>query len=637
MLVPPEPRKDPEAFSIYGSDNDFTHVPLNRQASEERIPLAKSRSPPINDFESSFSAEASIAARYEDVASANALKPNKIMTPAQFERYKEHREMTRLENNAESSGSDRDSDEYEEDDDEEEKKQQAINQRKKQEAHLSVYRQQMMKVTGEQKPTASWDGDRGGRGSGTPTPPPPPGTERRSMSMMSLSVPAQEKMANGGKSSDGSDDEDVPLGILAAHGFPNRARPPSQLMKSSSNPNLRASLQPSYARPGSRGGEQTRRTLPPFARNLPKDPYLGAGLVNQPNREAPGMRGPGSAMGDVPPGLPPGGLVGIIAAEERARAMRRGSPNMQAAFDMPHNPMVGGPGTLLGQQQQRASFMPPHQQMDMQMPMMGDPSQASQMNQMMQMQMQWMQQMMQMQGLPMGQQPPPQQLLHPQTPPAMMNGGFLQPPGMGQRPVSMVSNNLNLNGGPPRQVDPRTLGMLDPNMAIQQNRMSYLPPVQSFGNGHLNGPSPGYTPSIAPSERSNVGNASRYRPVSMAPPQQRSSTFTSSTLLPWGDDARRGSLSSPNLHTLAKPATTTPTPTPTLTVRPVSQLRARNTAPAASSGLRNSIVDPNKNNDDDDDGWEDMMKNREKRKTGWKFKRGTTSFGDLFHGNHDQI
>jgi hypothetical protein len=220
MLVPPEARKDPEAFSIYGSDNDFTHVPLNRQASEERMPLAKSRSPPINEFESSLSAEASIAARYEEVASADARKPNKVMTPAQFERYKEHRELTRLENNAESSDSDRDSDEYEEDDDEEEKKKQAINQRKKQEAHLSVYRQQMMKVTGEQKPTPSWDGgrnplDRGGnnaRGSGTPTPPPLPGTDRRSMSMsLSLSAPGQEKMTNGGKSSEMFPSEYWPL------------------------------------------------------------------------------------------------------------------------------------------------------------------------------------------------------------------------------------------------------------------------------------------------------------------------------------------------------------------------------------------------------------------------------------------
>jgi hypothetical protein len=32
-----------------------------------------------------------------------------------------------------------------------------------------------------------------------------------------------------------------------------------------------------------------------------------------------------------------------------------------------------------------------------------------------------------------------------------------------------------------------------------------------------------------------------------------------------------------------------------------------------------------------------MMKTRERRKTGWKFKKGTSSFGDLFSGDHDSL
>lgn len=79
--------------------------------------------------------------------------------------------------------------------------------------------------------------------------------------------------------------------------------------------------------------------MPVFARNLPVDlPYFGAGIVNAPNREPLAFnRSAGSVYGggvnnSMPQLPPPGGLVGVIATEERQRAMRRGSPNVQGHY-----------------------------------------------------------------------------------------------------------------------------------------------------------------------------------------------------------------------------------------------------------------------------------------------------------------
>jgi len=63
----------------------------------------------------------------------------------------------------------------------------------------------------------------------------------------------------------------------------------------------------------------------------------------------------------------------------------------------------------------------------------------------------------------------------------MGNGSFLNVPGMQNRPMSFMSFNGNQHQQPPMS--------------------NYL------------GPGPGYTPSIAPSERSNIGLSARYRPV----------------------------------------------------------------------------------------------------------------------------
>lgn len=622
--IAPVAARDPEVSSIYGSDNDFTHVPLNKEADTSTVPKKQSEFAP-------FSVEASIAARYEKALQDEDKAPSKVMTASQFERYKQQKELARQNSNASDSSK---SDDYDDDDDEDEveKRRQAANLRKKQEAHLAVYRQQMLKVTGQTN--------------ATPNPPPrtstwngtPAAASDRSSTLLAPPKPGTNK--SGSSKSDGDDDEDTPLGVLLAHGFPNSNRPPTRLQTHSSNPNLRAALQPSYVRPSSGTGNpenSNRSTLPPFARNLPVDPYYGASLVNQPNRQSLSMRGPGTVP-VVPAGLPPGGLVQIIAQEEEARMARRGSPN--APLNM-RNSTIGGPGTLLGQHEMRQSYVP-----QMEMPLMNQQvqNQAS-MNQLMQMQMEFMNNMMAMQSMQMGNPAP---ALGPNMP---MANGFLSPHMHAQsRPVSMIpprpqSTLSHHSFGPanPRQYDQRTLSMLDPSMS-SRNRQSFASQLNLGGlaGGPPRVQAPGYTPSIAPSERSNVGKSARYRPVSTAPapaPAPGLGPRASTTPAYPHQAPQNNFLVPPSPSRSPAAATTASTPSAPAPTRPVSTLRHTQTTPANSSALRKSVVGFGREEEaeGDDDGWGEMLEAREKRKNGWKFKKSISGFGDLFSGNTDKV
>ena len=382
----------------------------------------------------------------------------------------------------------------------------------------------------------------------------------------------------GGKASDDEDDE-VPLGILAAHGFPNKARPPTVGMNNSTIKYQSESYPPppmSSAGASTAGGQ---KGLPPFAKNLPQDPYFGAGLVNSSARESLGMGhgGPGSAYGGSQPGVHPAGLVGIIAGEERAKAARRGSPNAQAGWGqalpqgMPHTMGMPAP-------------MTPGDEAQIQM--------SQQMTQMMQMQMQWMQQMQQMMtnGVqpPMmpGQPPfPPQHMqqgmpagpnfLSPQPSPHMSMASGMLTPGSMPRPMSHSAP-----GSPAAvQNQQRAMSMMNPSLAPGwQTRKSAAP---SMLNGAL-GPqgSQSYAPSIAPSERSTVGMPSRYRPVSIPPIDEGSRPGSSMGMSVAGGERRAG---------------------------------------AQKSTL--NLVKKAPSDDDDDEGWEEMKAKREQKKSGWRFKK----------------
>ena len=165
-----------------------------------------------------------LANRYQ-TAKPNIIKPmpnNKVMTPAQFEKYKQQQEMDRRLGASGDSDSEDEADNYE-DDDEVEKEKEAAKQRRKQEAHLAVYRQQMRKVTGEQAPqrsTSSLGNSLDPKLSAS--------TTDLNTRLSHLTVSTKFSSRSSGEE-EVDEDEDVPLGILAAHGFPNKSRPPNQL------------------------------------------------------------------------------------------------------------------------------------------------------------------------------------------------------------------------------------------------------------------------------------------------------------------------------------------------------------------------------------------------------------------------
>ena len=102
------------------------------------------------------------------------------------------------------------------------------------------------------------------------------------------------------------------------------------------------------------------------------------------------------------------------------------------------------------------------------------------------------------------------------------NGAFMSPPGglpNQQRPVSMFQ----------QQVRP-----------FSTHSQFGTPPQGGFAMGGLAPPANGYTPSIAPSERSNIGLSARYRPVATGN-QDTSSNVSSMTLQASGGAAQTNS------------------------------------------------------------------------------------------------
>ncbi|KAL5335253.1 hypothetical protein BJX70DRAFT_410660 [Aspergillus crustosus] len=552
-----------------------------------------------DNVDASIAAHARLAAEYESkpIPPSSA---NKIMTPSQFEHYRQQQELKRANSNASDSEESAES-EFDEED-EAEKNREVERQRRKQEAHLSVYRQQMMKVTGQQSPSPSL------------RPEDRPSNSTPNLGSLSLHP---GNPSGSGKSSEGDDDDEVPLGILAAHGFPSRNRPPSRLMSSNSMQNLRASYQPPHFGSASSEIGGNRTSLPVFARNLPRDPYFGAGLVNPSNRESLALGGGGSVYGGPSaatgssPALPPGGLVGMIATEERARAMRRGSPNTQAMYES-HSGIPGPSGSMAGIPRpytmlsmnaagglNRQAPISTTEQVQIQL--------SQQMSSMMQMQMQWMQQMIQLQS---GQAPTPQ----------LASPGLLPMPfsiNPNWRPSSMPASGGPFDNTPPGQGggNPRIFSMMDPNVPPRLNNL--VAPFASGGNRPGTSGGAGYAPSIAPSERSNVGLAPRYRPVSTLPAEAESSSFLPLPK-PWNDENQRS--------TFATPSAIANSPNPT--IRPVSSYSRTLTAPSKL----HSQAQPE--DEDEDEGWADMMKKREKKRNNWKVKKESSSFGDLLNAVH---
>ncbi|KAF2168860.1 hypothetical protein M409DRAFT_52860 [Zasmidium cellare ATCC 36951] len=587
----------------------------------------------------------------------------KKMTKAQFQALQRHEQSSAEQSEEE----DLSGDDYDDDDDIQRAKNMA-KQRQKQEANMSVYRQQMKKVTGggpTDLPSSSASTVRPSMERGSSAPPAAGGVGLHFGGIGG--TPPTETLK--GKDDDG-DDDDVPLGILQAHGFPSGSRPPTRQDGLDMSHQRRTSMAGSVVNGGAGQGN-----LPPFARRLPADPYFGAGLVNQSTRESLAMNSSGASVvgmptGPMPPQMQqqspghPGGLVGIIAGEERAKAARRGSPNpvsgmynpmgssplpsnmgmprtmsmgnlpppsMYGAPPVPSMPQMPGMGMGMGMGMGQMGMMP-------QMPAM-DPGQQ-QMQQFMQMQMQLMQNMLSMQQAQMGQGPqtPQPQMQQPQQ----QAGDYL---GVNfnnmQRPMSIASQQSQLQPQPPNQGRAMTMmnpppgwnqasqpGAPRPNSAMPLSNGSYAPSVNGL-NISGGGPGAGYTPSIAPSERSNIGMPSRYRPVTQNGETSRSQSMTSSLTLQAFQNqpaSFQKQQTSPNLP--GTPWNAKEVQTPKSTIRIVDK-------PKGAPKVASRPVD-----EDEDEGWAEMRKKREdKKKSKWGSKSKTASqsqqeptLSDLYQG-----
>ena len=397
------------------------------------------------------------------------------------------------------------------------------------------------------------------------------------LSHISTHLTPGERPSNHSRTSSGTegdnddDDEDIPLGILAAQGFPTKNKTAANRVNLSQTPpslNRRGSMPLSTAAPSvsALASPGAHGSLPVFARNLPRDPYS----ANPGMGERQASVGTSPALGGLRPGqVHPSGLVGVIAGEEQARAMRRGSsthhlnndPYMSAAPSGGlYSNMAAGSSTMsvnalpnyghpampnMGMVPPGA--IPPGEQAQMQM--------VQQMNQMMQMQMHWMQQMQQMQQ---NGQMSPMQAQPPFPPPAGMMPAESQyfpnmaiPQGHGNFPE--LYNHQHHHSTNPGQARPSSMPLpefsgpagrsmnLNPESPAQRNRnSSYLPSMSTADLTNAGVGAHTFTPSLAPSERNTIRMASRYRPVSVAvdmttaapPPQDdrpahtRASTFS---------------------------------------------------------------------------------------------------------------
>lgn len=581
----------------------------------------------------------------------------KKMTKAQFEQAAKIRNSRKDDDDKSETSDTEDMD----DEDEVDKQKKIVAQRRRQEATMSVYRQQMKKVTGG-------GGQLSDLPSQTTTRSP---LERSSTSNLAVNFanlaapgPYSSGSISPGEPTGEEEDEDVPLGILQAHGFPTKVRQPNHLPGS----------QPSYA--SSAMADASGAPLPAFARKLPADPYFGAGLVNPAHRESLGFANSTASMYGGPaspqmPAAPPGGLIGVIASEERSRAGRRGSPSPLTGgygpMPLPNN-LQANPMAQFGRSQSMLSLNIPQTGMGGGFyPQNGYQSaispaeQASlnaqqQMAQFMQMQTQMMQQMMalqagqmqggqspggQMQMGQMGQMGYPFPTPQPSTSMNALGGqyGFLQTPHVtSQRPLSTASS-----GRPNSLAQGRSMTMLQPpanwsgdlnqqrsNTMTGTARSQYAGSVYGM-NANGAGPGPGYTPSIAPSERSNVGMPSRYRPVSTMEPtnannlDQRSKTMTSLAFNPQSYGPTTTARSTSPLAQTNGNATK-----PKSTIRIIEKLKG-------TSKFMPSRRDPT-DDDEDDAGWAQMAKKKEalrQKRANKNSNNDGAALADLYQGLED--
>ncbi|KFX90750.1 hypothetical protein V490_06288, partial [Pseudogymnoascus sp. VKM F-3557] len=149
---------NPSAVAAYNvaSTPRTTDMSSNNTTPRARYPAIEPQEDGLFDRQTASAANLALQWGEKPMTPQSSAPKNKVMTTAQFERYRQDQERAKRYSNGkfpDANPDDEDDaadDTYEdEDDDEEERRKEQAKQRRKQEAHMTVYRQQMMKITGE--------------------------------------------------------------------------------------------------------------------------------------------------------------------------------------------------------------------------------------------------------------------------------------------------------------------------------------------------------------------------------------------------------------------------------------------------------------------------------------------------------
>ena len=454
-------------------------------------------------------------------------------------------------------------------------------EQRRKEADMIVYRQQMEKIGGVRSSVANA--------------PERPRVKRASISSPDLFRRLSSSAVSDGEAESGDDDDDdyeVPLAVLQAHGFPNKNRAPSKPLGSASSFVLRPP-DPVEKQAGKRTSpvptiDNRQNQLPPFAKRLPEDPY--ASNIDMPHhtdgdrssytrRSMPTIP---SRTGQSLPGIPSGGLVAVIADEERARAMRRGTPNVFGGYGQAYPQMGSQAACMPGELGVQSNSDALVQQLSQNMLML-----QAQMQQMM------LSQMNPNQHLPSG-------MANTQT--TANAPAYL--PAYG-RPASFVGGTPSV-GGPTWHASNTRASIAVSTFSPPSVHGANVPRIET------------YAPSIAPSERSNVGLSARYRPVSGLYGKSYSSSLLSADQTGTGHgrtnvssarnsfsgalDARSSNNSTPTNSTYYDAKSKSPLNEKSSTIRAVERVKV--------SSRRGSDFGGTGESDSDSEGWASMKKKR---------------------------
>ncbi|KAI1063402.1 hypothetical protein LB507_011661 [Fusarium sp. FIESC RH6] len=389
---------------------------------------------------------------------------NKVMTSAEFEQLRKQRAREEAERRFYEGEDEEDKIDYEGVDEAELVRKQMA-QRKKQQAHLDNYRQRMMKST---------------KGPDLPAIPSHHSRKSSSWSMNSFKTFRGHQEEATTQYGGDDDEDDVPLAILQMQ------------RRSGGRSDYGVQLQPGT----DHRRQQSRSPLPAFANGLPQNPYAGAMNAQWPMNNQQ---------------LIPGGLVGVIASEERAKARRRVAPShgfqplpdTNNAFNWASSshkpPPIPGAFNMPAMQPPMPYSRP---QTPVAMPQMPQVHPNNQMFNFIQAQTDFLRSM-----ATMNQQ----------------RGGraWDQQSAMGMGMPGTMPNYTPSNYAPSNYASSNYA----PSNYAQSNyaRSTYAKSTYARSNyaKSVHNRDTGYAPSVAPSERNTIGMPSRYRPVSKMSQQVR--------------------------------------------------------------------------------------------------------------------